>query len=145
MTESQQLDAGLTAEKIGELITNDDKGARHMGIILLEISPGVAIVRLRLEEHHMNHHNTCHGGVTFMLADTAFAYACNSHDQKTVGLSCSINYMKPAFLGDILIAEAREESKTGRTGVYNVTVTNQDKELISVFRGQAYSLKETVL
>jgi acyl-CoA thioesterase len=92
-----------------------------------------------------NGHATCHGGYIFTLADSAFAFACNTYDQRTVAQHVSITYIAPAFVGDRLAATAREVSRRGRGGIYDVRVTNQNDEQIAEFRGHSRTVKGTLL
>jgi acyl-CoA thioesterase len=93
----------------------------------------------------LNGHQTCHGGYLFTLADSAFAYACNSHNQNTVASACHIDFLAPAMEGDILEAEAVERSLTGRTGVYDVTVRTHAGKTIALFRGKSYRISGEVI
>lgn len=149
MTESQhrpsQSVTNLTEreiKRIGKYFSDNDFAAQAMGIKLVDITEGQAIVKMTVKKIHLNAHNTCHGGVTFLLADTAFSYACNSGGLKTVGLDCQINYLLGARQGDILTATAIEENRTNRTGVYSISVKNQDDDIVALFRGQAYCLRQ---
>jgi acyl-CoA thioesterase len=90
-------------------------------------------------------HATCHGGLVFTLADTAFAYACNACNRVTVALGAEITFVAPAHAGDVLTATARERSRTGRTGVYDVEVTNAAGTLVALFRGTSYETRGTVI
>ena len=92
-----------------------------------------------------NGHGTCHGGYLFTLADSAFAVACNTYNQVTIGLGCSIDYIAPAFMGDTLTACCVEQSRGGRTGNYDVRVENQNGQLIALFHGKSYKVQGTVL
>ena len=102
---------------------------------------GESVIELTVEQHHCNGHGICHGGVTFMLADSAFAFACNSRNQSTVAQHNMISFTAPGRLGDRLIASAREVSLTGRSGIYDVTVTNQQGQQIAEFRGMSRAIK----
>lgn len=119
----------------------EDPAAKAMGIQLEEVRPGFAQVRLTITPQHLNGHGTVHGGVLFMLADTAFAYACNSRGVKTVGTSCHISYSAPSSAGDTLTAVAEEEYLNGRTGIYDVRVRNQKEEAVAHFRGHSFAPK----
>jgi acyl-CoA thioesterase len=93
----------------------------------------------------VNGFGICHGGVTFSLADTAFAYACNSRNNKTIALACTINFLAAVKPGDRLIATAQEKSLGGRIGVYDITVVNQDNVLVAEFRGTSYATSDSVI
>jgi acyl-CoA thioesterase len=134
----QQLDAQKLAEACGATMYERDNAAQALGITLEEIRPGYAHMKMSVRKDMINSLNVCHGGMIFLLADTAFGYACNSHNQVTMALGCSIDYVNPAHLGDELIAIAVECSLSDRTGVYDITVTNQDSDVIAHFRGRSY-------
>jgi acyl-CoA thioesterase len=102
------------------------------------IRPGYARMGMRVREDMLNGHGTCHGGYIFMLADSAFAFACNSHNFNTVGAGCTIDYLAPARAGDMLVAEAVERALSGKTGVYDVVVTDQDGRKVALFRGKSH-------
>jgi acyl-CoA thioesterase len=99
---------------------------------------------MQIQKEMLNGHGICHGGVTFSLADTAFAYACNSHNRKTVALNCLISFSRAANEGDELTAVAKEQALGKTTGTYDVTVTNQNAEVVALFRGASYSTKQEV-
>jgi len=136
-------EAQRIAERVGVFISETDRVARTLGMTLENIKPGFAKVSMKVRENMLNGFNMCHGGVTFCLADVAFAYACNSHNKKAVALSCNINYSAPAREGDTLIATA-EERLSGRIGICDITVTNQHGAIIAVFRGTSYGINEPV-
>ncbi|HEK0907742.1 hydroxyphenylacetyl-CoA thioesterase PaaI [Pseudomonas parafulva] len=122
-----------------------DRATQGMGIELLEAGPGSAAVRMTVRADMIQGHGTCHGGFLFALADSAFAFACNSHDEATVALGCSIDYVAPALLGDQLTATAHELVRKGRTGLYDVRLENQRGELVALFHGKSYKLRGSVL
>ncbi|HEK1766302.1 TPA: hydroxyphenylacetyl-CoA thioesterase PaaI [Pseudomonas putida] len=122
-----------------------DRATQGMGIELLEAGPGSAAVRMTVGADMIQGHGTCHGGFLFALADSAFAFACNSHDEATVALGCSIDYVAPALLGDQLTATAHELVRKGRTGLYDVRLENQRGELVALFHGKSYKLRGSVL
>ncbi|MBB4285326.1 hydroxyphenylacetyl-CoA thioesterase PaaI [Roseospira goensis] len=121
-----------------------DHTARHMGIAIEETRPGYARAVMEVRDFMVNGHDILHGGVCFTLADTAFAYCCNSHDVVTVASACSISFLAPGKLGDRLTAEAVEVVKKGRAGITDVTVTNQDGEVLALFRGNSRTLSGRV-
>jgi acyl-CoA thioesterase len=114
-----------------------DQASRRLGIEVEELSPGRAVARMRISEAMINGHGIAHGGYVFLLADTAFALACNSHGERTVARACEIVFMRTAGAGDELRAEALERSRAGRSGVYDVTVTRDGGEVVAEFRGQS--------
>ncbi|MCM5571906.1 hydroxyphenylacetyl-CoA thioesterase PaaI [Burkholderiaceae bacterium FT117] len=119
----------------------DDRASRHLGIELLEIGPGRARMRLKVRPELTNGHGICHGGYIFLLADTTFAFACNSHNQRAVAAGCSIDFLAPAHDGDVLTAEGVERHLAGRHGVYDISVRDQDGKLIALFRGKSATIK----
>jgi acyl-CoA thioesterase len=136
-----EINTQKIAEEVGREMFAHDKAAQALGIRLLEISPGYAKMSMEVREDMLNGFAICHGGMTFSLADTTFAYACNSRNQRTVALSCTITYAGPGQLGDTLIATATEEALNNRTGVYDIVVTNQRNEKVAFFRGNSYNTK----
>ena len=116
-----------------------------MGMILRKIGVGHAELSMKVRTDMLNGHATCHGGFIFSLADSAFAFACNSHNLVTVASGCSIEFLAPGRDGDVLIAVARERSAVGRTGVYDIDVHNQDGALIALFRGKSYRIRGNVV
>lgn len=121
---------------------SQDPYARSLGIELIEIKPGEARLTMQIKEHMLNFHGAANGGAVFSLADAAFAVASNSHGQTAVGLNMNITYMAPGFPGDLLTAEAREEKKTNKIGLYRIEVTNQHGELIALAEGVVYRKKD---
>ena len=129
------------AEKSAKGMWEGDNAARWFGMEIVSVGEGRAVLEMTVEPHHANGHAICHGGVTFSLADTAFAYACNSRNQATVAQHNIISYLAPGRLGDRLRAEATELSLTGRSGIYDVKVTNQTGTVIAEFRGISRAIK----
>jgi acyl-CoA thioesterase len=112
-----------------------------MGLVLTHISPGVAHLQMTVRENMLNGHDTCHGGFITTLADSAFAFACNSRNELTVAASLSIDFIVPVLLGDVLTARATEVSLSGRTGIYDVEVDNQKGVRVAMFRGRSHCIK----
>jgi acyl-CoA thioesterase len=131
------------AERIAKVIEREDRASRWLGMRLDEVGAGYARLSMRVTDDMANGQKVCHGGLIFALADTSFGYACNTHNQRTVAASCSIDFLAPAQIGDELFAEARETARAGRSAVYDVRVTNQREELIALFRGKAATVKGT--
>ena len=138
-------EAQRLAEAAGRAMYAEDSASQGLGIELLEIGPGHARMRMRVRPDMVNGHRIGHGGFTFTLADSAFAFACNSRNEVTVALACQISFTAPVRLGDVLTAEAKEAARAGRTGVYDVTVTNQDGAVVALFRGNSYRTKGSVV
>lgn len=122
-----------------------DRASLALGMQLLSVAPGTARLSMPVRADMIQGHGTCHGGYLFTLADSAFAVACNTYNQVTIGLGCSIDYIAPAFMGDTLTACCVEQSRGGRTGNYDVRVENQNGQLIALFHGKSYKVQGTVL
>ena len=122
-----------------------DPATRGLGISLLEIGPGYARMQMQVRPDMLNGHQTCHGGFIFTLADSAFAFACNSYNVQTVAAGCNIEFLAPVYEGELLLAEAVEQSKSGRTGVYDVVVSNPAGRKVALMRGKSHQLKGTVI
>ena len=130
------------AELAGKTMYERDPASQALGMTLDEIRPGYARMSMRVRADMLNGHATCHGGFIFMLADSAFA--CNSHNFNTVGAGCTIDYLSPGREGDLLTAEAVEQALAGKTGVYDVTVTNAEGKTIALFRGKSHRVSGMV-
>ncbi|MFJ4685874.1 hydroxyphenylacetyl-CoA thioesterase PaaI [Streptomyces sp. NPDC091377] len=119
-----------------------DEASGGLGIELLDHGAGFATVRMTVTAAQVNGHGIAHGGYLFLLADTAFACACNSHGPMTVAAGADIDFVAPAFEGDVLLADARERTRFGRSGIYDVTVVRGD-EVIAEFRGRSRTPRRT--
>jgi acyl-CoA thioesterase len=126
------------AELAAKSMYERDPTTRALGMQLAEIRPGYARMTMPVRADMLNGHQTCHGGYIFMLADSAFAFACNSHNHNTVGAGCTIDYLAPGREGDVLTAEATEQALAGKTGVYDIRVVNQEGRAIALFRGKSH-------
>jgi acyl-CoA thioesterase len=124
-------EASALAKRVAERMFGSDRASRTLGMAIVQIDRG----------DMLNGHAICHGGFIFALADSAFAFACNSYNFNTVAQGCSIEYLAPAREGDVLTAIAHERSLSGRTGVYDIEVANQRGETIALFRGKSYRIK----
>ncbi len=144
-TSSTTLSGDALARVCAEAMFARDRASQWLGMEIEEARVGYARVAMTIAEHMVNGHAIAHGGMTYTLADSAFAFACNSRNEPNVALQCSISYTSAVMLGDRLVAEAEERSSKGRTGVYDITVTRNDGELVAVFRGVCYKIKGTVL
>jgi acyl-CoA thioesterase len=116
-----------------------------MGIEILVCEPGRAVLRMPVQPLHLNGHQICHGGFIFTLADSTFAFACNSYNKAAVAAGCSIEFLKPANLGDVLTCEGVEQTLSGRHGIYDMRVTNQHGDTIALFRGKSAQIQGTVI
>ncbi|XWN34351.1 MAG: hydroxyphenylacetyl-CoA thioesterase PaaI [Devosia sp.] len=119
----------------------DDNASRALGMALEEVAPGRARLSMTVREDMTNGHGIAHGGFIFTLADSAFAFACNSSGQRIVAGQCQISYLRPVTKGDVLTAEAVERFREGRSGITDVTVRNQDGEVVAEFRGHSRTIK----
>ncbi len=138
-------DPQALAELAGKTMYERDPASRALGMTLDAIRPGYARMSMPVRGDMLNGHATCHGGYIFMLADSAFAFACNSHNFVTVGAGCSIDYLAPGREGDLLTAEAVEQALSGKTGVYDIVVTNQEGRRIALFRGKSHRVSGHVV
>lgn len=126
------------AERVGQTMFAADVASQHtMGMELLTCEPGRAVMRMRVQALHLNGHQICHGGFIFTLADSTFAFACNSHNKNAVAAGCSIEFLKPAQLGDVLTCEGLEQVLQGRHGIYDMKVSNQRGDVVALFRGKS--------
>jgi acyl-CoA thioesterase len=130
-----------TADHVREGMYARDRASRGLGMQVVDVGPGRARLTMTVREDMLNGHDLCHGGLVATLADSAFAYACNSYGELTVASGFAVDFVAPARLGDVLAASCREVARAGRTGVYDVEVHNQRGERIAVFRGRSYTAK----
>ena len=135
----------MTPQQIAEAVRDgmyaNDRASKMMGMEIVSISPGGATLTMTVREDMLNGVDICHGGLITTLADSAFAFACNSYNELTVASGFSVDIVAPGRLGDRLTAVAAEVALAGRTGVYDITVRNQRDELVAVFRGKSYRIK----
>lgn len=139
------MDQTALARACADAMWRDDATSRGLGIELVSISPGEASLGMTVSASMANWHDTCHGGFIFLLADTAFGYACNSRNQRMVGQYCTITYLNPAKRGEKLIARAIERQREDRSGIYDVAVSREDGTAIAEFRGHARSVAGHIL
>ena len=132
------------AEKAAAALWSEDRASQHLGMRIETVSPGAATLTMTVQAHHTNGHGICHGGVIFTLADSAFAFACNSRNQATVAQHASVSFLAPARLGDQLVATAREVTTSGRNGIYDVKVVTAGEGPIAEFRGLSRTVKGTL-
>jgi len=134
------------AKQVGESMFAVDTASKDtMGMQLISCEPGRAVIQMTVKEMHLNGHKICHGGFIFTLADSTFAFACNSYNKVAVAAGCSIEFLKPGQLGDVLTCVGQEQALSGRHGIYDMKVTNQKGEVIAMFRGKSAQIQGTVI
>ena len=135
--ENAKLTPKERAVKSAETMHDCDPAFKKLGAILKSVDVGSSKVCLEIKKEHTNGHGFCHGGVLFTLGDATFGFACNSYNIKAVAQQCSITYIKPAQERDLLTSEAKEIKKFGRSAIYDVSIKNQNNELVAIFRGHS--------
>jgi acyl-CoA thioesterase len=133
------------AEACAKAMWDLDTASQNLGMRIERIAPGEATLSMEITDKMSNGHGNCHGGYIFTLADSAFAFACNGYNQLTVAQNCSISYISPGKIGDRLTAVAREISRKGRSGIYDISISNQSGDLVAEFRGLSRTVKGTHL
>ena len=142
---SEAMTPEALASACADRMWSTDRASQALGMEIVAVGPGTATLTMPVTEDMANGWEICHGGYIFTLADSAFAFACNSYGKVTVAQSNSITYLAPGAVGDTLTATAREVARTGRTGLYDVTVTREDGTAIAAFRGQSRTLDRQIL
>src|SRR6185369_1008612 len=138
-------EAQAMAAATAEAMWARDRAAQALGMKIVRVAPGAARLTMAVRPDMVNGHHICHGGMIFSLADTAFAYACNSYNKNTVASACHIDFLAPAKEGETLEADAVEQSAAGRTGVYDVTVRTAGGRTVALFRGKSYRISGEVI
>lgn len=139
-------DPRALAAQVGESMFAADRASREfLQMELVSCEPGRAVMRMTVRAPMLNGHDICHGGLIFTLADSTFAFACNSHNKVTVAAGCSIEFLKPGQLGDVLTCEGVEQVLQGRHGIYDMKVSNQRGEVVAVFRGKSAQVQGNVI
>jgi acyl-CoA thioesterase len=134
------------AEAVGREMLAQDEASRALGMVVEEIGPGQARLRMRVRDDMINGHDLCHGGLIFTLADSAFAFACNARNRVTVAAAAEIQFVSPARKGETLVAVARERASSGRTGIYDIEVAEAASgRLVALFRGRAHRIDGTIV
>ena len=133
------------ADAVTQAMWSRDRATQGLGMQIVSVRPGYALLAMPVRGDMVNGHHICHGGFIFTLADSAFAFACNSYNQNTVASACHIDFLTPAQEGEVLEAEAMERSLSGRTGVYDITVRTRNGKTIALFRGKSYRIKGEVI
>lgn len=133
------------AQACAEAMWAEDKASQGLGMEIVDVGPGKAAISMTIDERMVNGHGICHGGYIFTLADSAFAFACNSWNQSTVASHCAVSFLRPARLGERLTASAVERYREGRSGITDVTVTNEAGETVAEFRGNSRTIAGTLV
>jgi acyl-CoA thioesterase len=133
------------ARATAEAMYDADACSRALGMQLLEVRPGYARLSMAVRPEFLNGHQICHGGLIFTLADSTFAFACNSYNVNTVAAGCSIEFLRPVQPDDVLTAEAVEQILSGRNGVYDIRITNRAGETVALFRGKSAQIRGNVI
>lgn len=131
------MDPDSLARACADAMWASDNATRALGMKILDVGPGRATLTMAVDENMTNGHGMCHGGYIFTLADSAFAFACNSHNQNAVAQHCSVTFIRPAKRGDVLTATAIERSRSGRSGIYDISVAGADGKVVAEFRGHS--------
>lgn len=139
------MNADELAKACADSMWANDNASKGLGMEIVEVKSGYAKLNMPVRDDMTNGQKICHGGFMFLLADSAFAFACNGYNQFTVAQSCKIDFLAPAFVGDVLTAVADERYREGRSGIYDCTVTNQDGKVIAEMRGNSRTVKGTHL
>jgi acyl-CoA thioesterase len=138
-------DAAAIARACADAMWADDEASRALGMKLLRVAPGEAEISMPITSDKVNGQKICHGGFIFLLADSTFAFACNTYNQRVVAQHCAVSFLRPAQLDDVLTAHAREVHRGGRSGIYDVSVTRADGTVIAAFRGHSRVIEGTWL
>jgi acyl-CoA thioesterase len=138
------LDPQAIAEASAQAMWRNDAASQGLGLKLLRVAPGEAEIAMQVEPRMLNGHGSCHGGFLFALADSTFAFACNSFNRRTVAQACGITYLRPGKVGTTLTAHGRLSAQSGRSGVYEVRITDPDGEVVALFQGQSREIGGSV-
>ncbi len=134
-----------TAKEVADSMYSRDRASQWLGLKIVEVREGYAQLTMEVQPHMANGHDLGHGGLTFALADFTFAFACNSYNINAVAAACSIEFLAPTRVGDVLTATAQQQALNGRNGVYDVRVTNQRDEVVALFRGKSTQIRGSVI
>lgn len=127
-----------TAQQMIEKVLSQDKFSQWLGISIIEIAEGYSKIKMTVRPEMMNGLGVVHGGIAFSLADSCFAFACNSRNNLSLALDTSINFLKPVHVADVLIAEAKEIHNGKNTGLYHISISNQKEHLVAMFKGTCF-------
>jgi acyl-CoA thioesterase len=138
-------DKDLLAQKVVAHMMEHDQFSQWLGITLLDIQEGYSKIQMTVREEMLNGFGIVHGGIAFSLADSAFAFACNNRNNLSVALDTAINFTKAVQVGDSLTAEAKEIHNGKSTGLYHITITNQQQQVVAVFKGTCFRMGKTLI
>ncbi len=139
------MDAGQLARACADAMWAEDEASRGLGMQLVAVEPGRATLAMTVTERMVNGHKICHGGFIFTLADSTFAFACNTYNQRTVAQHCAVTFLTAARLNDKLVARGVERQRIGRSGIYDITVTREDGSIVAEFRGHSRTIEGELL
>jgi acyl-CoA thioesterase len=139
------MDAAALARACADAMWKEDAATQSLGMQLISIGPGQAVITMTVTDRMVNGHKLCHGGYIFTLADSAFAFSCNTYNQRTVAQHCAVTFLRSAKLGDKLVARAVERQRSGRSGIYDVTVSREEGNVIAEFRGHSRTIEGELL
>ena len=143
--DADAADAQDLAERSARAMWDADQASRGLGMALVSVAPGEAVMTMTVGDAMVNGHGICHGGYMFLLADSTFAFACNSRNERTVAAHCDISFVKAARLGDVLTARGREVWREGRNGIYDMVVTDHNGQTVALFRGRSRTIGGPVI
>jgi acyl-CoA thioesterase len=135
----------IDAQRVVEYMIENDLFSQWLGISVLDIKDGYSKIQMTIRPEMINGLGTVHGGIAFSFADSAFAFACNNRNVLSVALDTSINFIKPIFVGDVLVAEAKEIHNGRSTGLYHITITNQDENVVAIFKGTCFRTEKMLI
>ena len=138
--EAQEL-----AEACARKMLEEDDASNGLGMKLISVEPGRAVLTMKVRDDMVNGHGICHGGFIFTFADSAFAFACNTYNMLTVAASAEISFLSPVQAGELLSAEGKEVYRKGRNGIYDILVTRENGETVAAFRGKSRSLNKSII
>jgi acyl-CoA thioesterase len=144
-TDTAAPEAQRIAEQTARALYERDRASQALGMRVVAVRPGGARLTMTVRADMVNGHDVCHGGMVFSLADSAFAFACNTYNETTVAAAAAIDFLAAVRAGDELTAEAAELWRTRRNGIYEITVTNQRGERVALFRGRSYRIDGQVM
>ena len=145
MTNNGFVTPDALAKRCAEAMYAADRASQHLGMTIEEVAPGRATLRMPVTDIMINGHDICHGGYVVLLADSAFAFACNTYNQRTVAQGLDVTFLRAVRLGEVLVAVATERARQGRTGIYDVTVSREGGDVVAEFRGRSRTIDGTLV